>query len=157
MISDYIKNIRKKIGTDLLLAPSVTVLVFDENRRVLLVRHSNNNVWVTPGGMVEPDEPPETAAEREMLEETGFTIKIESLAGVFGGRDFRVLYQNGDEVSYVMIAYTAKITGGTLQPDGIETREIRYFHYQETKTLSCGKWLPAVLDQIFQDERLFLP
>jgi len=56
MISPYIKNIREKIGHELLLLPSVTILCFDENNRVLLAKHSNNQVWVAPGGMIEPDE-----------------------------------------------------------------------------------------------------
>jgi ADP-ribose pyrophosphatase YjhB (NUDIX family) len=151
MISPYIKSIRERIGNDLLIAPAVTVLVFDESNRVLLVRHSNNNVWVAPGGMVEPDESPETAAEREMLEETGCSIKIDKLAAVFGGPDFRILYENGDQVSYVMIAFIATITGGALRPDGDETLEVRYFHYQEIKTIPCGRWLPVVLDRVFSE------
>jgi hypothetical protein len=46
MISDYFRGLRAKVGHDLLILPSVTVLLFDDERRVLLVRHSNEGLWV---------------------------------------------------------------------------------------------------------------
>ena len=67
-MSDYMRNIRSKIGTELLEIPSVTVLNFDERDRVLLVYHADVQLWTTPGGAVEPHETPANAAVREMWE-----------------------------------------------------------------------------------------
>ena len=153
MISSYIENIRKKIGHELLLLPAVTLLCFDAADKLLLLRHSDKNLWVTPGGMIEPDESPEEAGKREMLEETGCLVELEELVGVFGGTEFRFTYQNGDEVAYIMIAYLSKITGGSLQPDGGETLEARYFGFQEIKDLPQGPWLSVLLDRVFQNKR----
>jgi 8-oxo-dGTP pyrophosphatase MutT (NUDIX family) len=148
-LSPYILDIRNKIGNQLLLLPSVTILVFDEERKVLLVKHSNEKLWVAPGGMIEPDESPETAALREMREETGTEIEIIRILGSFGGPDFRITYENGDEVVYVMTVYEAKIRSGHLRPDGFETLDIGYFSYEQTQEMNCGKWLPTVLDYVF--------
>ena len=50
---------------------------------VLLVQRRDVPVWVLPGGGIEPDETPEHAAAREILEETGFTVKVDRLVGSY--------------------------------------------------------------------------
>ena len=148
-MSPYLRRLREKIGHDLLVLPSVTVLLFDADRRVLLARHSDANVWVAPGGMVEPDETPQAAACREAREETGCEVALRRILGVYGGANFLVRYRNGDEVNYVMTVFEAVIVRGTLQPDHAEILELRYFTYAETRALSCAQWLPVVLADVY--------
>src|SRR5262249_30102470 len=97
-ISEYLRNLRSKVGPTLLLVPSVTGLVFDDDGRVLLVRHSNGGVWVAPGGAIDPGETPQDALVREVWEETGLRVMPKRMCGVFGGPEFHVQYANGDEV-----------------------------------------------------------
>lgn len=149
MLSPYLTNLRDKVGHGLLLLPSVTVLAFNLSGEVLLVRHSNYNVWVAPGGMVEVDESPAAAAHREMEEETGCRVELQGIVGVYGGPNFRVHYQNGDEVAYVMTVFEGLIVGGELQPDGQETLETRFFTYEETQQIQTGAWLLEVLSDAF--------
>ncbi|HUB84833.1 MAG TPA: NUDIX domain-containing protein [Rhizomicrobium sp.] len=52
-------------------ALGASVIAQDEQGRVLLVRHSYMPGWSLPGGGVGRNEPPETAALREMREEVG--------------------------------------------------------------------------------------
>ena len=97
-MSDYVRRVRAKMGNEFLLMPSVTALVFDEQRRVLLVRPSHrDNVWAAPGGAVDPDEAPQDAVVREVWEETGLLVEPTQLRGVFGGPEYRVWYANGDD------------------------------------------------------------
>lgn len=44
--------------------------------KVLLVHHNATGKWVFPGGHVDPDEAPDEAARREVLEETGVSIAL---------------------------------------------------------------------------------
>jgi 8-oxo-dGTP pyrophosphatase MutT (NUDIX family) len=143
--SDYVLRLREKVGHDLIVMPSVTVLLFDDDNRVLLVRHSDRGVWVAPGGMVEPDEDPYVTALREMREETGLDVDIVSILGVFGGPEFRVTYQNGDRVGYVMTVYEARLRDGEAIPDGVETSDIGFFSKQDIARLETAEWLPVVL------------
>src|ERR1044071_7114555 len=115
-MSDSPRRVRAKMGNDFLLMPSVTALVFDAQRRVLLVRPSRReNVWVAPGGAGEPDEQPQDAVGREVWEETGLLVEPTELRGVFGGAEYRVWYANGDEVGYMMAVYECRVTGGALK------------------------------------------
>jgi 8-oxo-dGTP diphosphatase len=47
----------------------------------LLIKRRDVPVWVLPGGGIEQGESPEQAVVREILEETGFTVKIDRLVG----------------------------------------------------------------------------
>lgn len=74
-ISPYIRQLRGFVGTARLLLPSVSVHVFDDQRRLLLVRQVEGNVWSTPRGVIEPDERPADAAVREAWEETALHVR----------------------------------------------------------------------------------
>ena len=150
MASDYLQRLRRKVGHDLLLLPSVTILVFDENNRVLLLRHANRDLWVAPGGMIEPDETPEHAARREMQEETGCAVDLIQIIGVYGGPEFRVRYENGDEVAYVMTVFQATIREGTPRPNGTESLQVQFFSVAEIEDLRSAAWLPIVLRDCFR-------
>jgi 8-oxo-dGTP diphosphatase len=53
----------------------VRVLIRDSLGRILVVVHRNSRAWNLPGGKIEHDEAPETAARREVKEETGVLLK----------------------------------------------------------------------------------
>jgi len=90
--------------------PSLTTdcVVFDDERRVLLVRRKSEpfkGAFALPGGFVDIGETVEAACRREVLEETGITIGALRLVGVYSDpqRDPR-----GHNVS---IAYTTLVAG----------------------------------------------
>ncbi len=59
-------------------------VISDSNGRVLLVRHRPERKgfwagkWICPGGKVEPGESLDEAAAREVMEETGLKLQIDS-------------------------------------------------------------------------------
>jgi ADP-ribose pyrophosphatase YjhB (NUDIX family) len=57
---------------------AVGAVVFDPEGRVLLVRRGTpplHGTWTLPGGRLLPGESPEAAVVREVLEETGLTVR----------------------------------------------------------------------------------
>ena len=56
----------------------VAALIRDKDGRILLVHrtYSSDEPWALPGGWLEGNEPIETALERELLEETGFRVRV---------------------------------------------------------------------------------
>ena len=51
--------------------------------RILLVRNRDDGLWSPPGGWVEVGERPSQAAEKELLEESGFAGRAVKLVGVY--------------------------------------------------------------------------
>lgn len=128
-ISEYLRRLRDRIGHDLVLLPSVAVLVWDDDGRLLLMREARTGRWQTIGGMVDPDESPWDAARREALEESGLTVRIERLRASLGGPGYRVYYPNGDVCSYVVTVFDAVVDrAAQVGPiDGDEVAELAWF------------------------------
>ncbi len=158
-MSEYIRSIRDKVGNTLLQMPSVTIINYDGTGQILLVKHADTELWVAPGGAVEPGETPADAAVREMWEETGLVVELVRILGVYGGPEFVVRYSNGDSTSYVTTVFEGRTTGGTLRPEDGETTDLAYFSEDGLATLKVQPWVNVVLPIMFRREKesLFAP
>ena len=145
-ISPYLARLREKLGHELLLTPSVTVLVRDHERRVLLVQSADSGRWQTIGGMIEIDETPHAAAHREAYEETSVTVELGPILAVLGGPQFRVTYPNGDQIAYVTTVFDARVSGGKPAPDGEETLAVEWFAPNELAGVDTDAITRAILD-----------
>jgi 8-oxo-dGTP diphosphatase len=123
-ISDYLANLRSKIGNGLILMPGVNAIVFNDAGEVLL-QHAHDGRWYTPGGAMDPHEQPADACVREVLEESGLIVEPQRLVGIF--TEAPVTYPNGDVVQYVAIAFACRVVGGTLKVGDDESLDMRFF------------------------------
>jgi 8-oxo-dGTP pyrophosphatase MutT (NUDIX family) len=57
------------------------IVLSPDQTAVLLIKRRDVPIWVLPGGGIDPGETPEEAVIREILEETGFTVKMKRLVG----------------------------------------------------------------------------
>lgn len=130
-MSDYIMDLRKVVGHRPLLQVGASVIVVDEKQRILLQLRADNDCWGYAGGSVELDEEVETAAKRELAEETGLYADKLELFGVFSGKDTHYTYPNGDEVSNVDIVYICREYHGDLKPQLSEVKALRFFALDE--------------------------
>ena len=73
-MSSYLAGLRSKVGSGLLLLPSVAIILRDADERVLMVRDRGSESWGLPAGSIEPGETPRTAALRELEEESGIRV-----------------------------------------------------------------------------------
>jgi 8-oxo-dGTP pyrophosphatase MutT (NUDIX family) len=106
----------------------VGVVVRDEKGRVLLERRSDCGWWGLPGGRIEPGESAIEAAVREVKEETGLTIRVIRLLGVYSEPSERIVtfLDNSDVVQLVDILLEATIVSGTLTCSS-ESLDLQFF------------------------------
>jgi 8-oxo-dGTP diphosphatase len=129
--STYIKELRKRVGHDLLQMPCVGAIVRSQGK-VLLQRRADNGKWALPGGAIDPGEEPAQAVIREVREETGLHVRPVAIAGVF---KMNYTYPNGDKVHAVTILFSCEILGGELRcPDG-EATDLQFYHPGELPEL----------------------
>lgn len=150
-MSPHIRRLRDALGSELLVLPAVTGIVYDERDRILLVRQSESGAWTVPGGAVEPNEEPADAVVREVWEETGFHTEPVRILGVHGGPSCVVTYGNGDRTSYVMTAFECVIRGGALRRTTDETSDAAFVGRDELERYGTTGWvrefLPALFDR----------
>ena len=152
-ISPYVRRLREALGTELLVLPSVTGILFDAEDRILLVRQADSGVWSAPGGVVEANEAPADAVVREVWEETGLETTPTRLLGVYGGPPCVVTYPNGDRTSYVMIVFECAVRSGTLRAQSDETTAAAYIAADELPALRTSPWVRHVLSGLYDRSR----
>jgi 8-oxo-dGTP pyrophosphatase MutT (NUDIX family) len=84
---------------------------------VLLARRRDLRGWELPGGNVMPGEDPERALHREVLEETGFDVRVVDLSGVYLRSGF---------LPHRACVYRCRVVGGALRPSD-ETPELGWW------------------------------
>jgi 8-oxo-dGTP pyrophosphatase MutT (NUDIX family) len=124
-IPEYVRRLRQKVGHDLLLLPGIVAVVVDDAGRVLLNRRTDNGKWSLISGILEPDEQPEVALVREVLEATGLTVEVERL--VDASTTPVVKYPNGDLGQYCTVAYRCRVLSGEPVANDDESHEVRFF------------------------------
>jgi ADP-ribose pyrophosphatase YjhB (NUDIX family) len=102
--------------------------------RVLLVRRTmepGRGKWMIPGGFVEFDEDPRQAVVREVLEETGYPVKVVRLLDVIFGQE----HVRG---ASLLILYLARFTGAepVSEMDKSEVDAVSFFHPDQLPPLA---------------------
>lgn len=87
-------------GAPLLVGCSA-VLFDPTGDKVLLTRRADNGQWVLPGGGLELGESLAEACAREVLEETGLTVRVVRLLGVYSNPDMLLTYASGGRFQLV--------------------------------------------------------
>ncbi len=149
-ISPYVAALRELVGHRQLLLPSVSVLIWDDAGRLLMVANAETDLWQTVGGSVEPLEHPSESAVREAREETGLEVELGALRGIAGGPVFQHTYPNGDEVAFVSTVYDASPIGGELlaDGDGDEVSAARYWRLDELVEADMTDFTRELLTQV---------
>ena len=99
------------------------------------------DTWTFPGGYVDRFEDPDKAACREVLEETGMTVRTTELLGIYRSQDSPVL----------LLVYLGEATPESAPPTALhECKDARYFTQEEIpwEQLSFETTLWALKDSV---------
>lgn len=124
-IPEFLAALRRQVGHQLVLVPTVVVVARDPAGRLLLVHDRDSGLWTLPGGIVEPGQTPADAAVREVWEEARVHATLTHLVGVFGGEGCETTYRNGDRIAWVATVFGARLAEGLPAADGDEALDAR--------------------------------
>jgi 8-oxo-dGTP pyrophosphatase MutT (NUDIX family) len=96
------------------VAAAANALIFNEQAQILLTRRADNGWWCIPGGHLDPNETIEAAAVREALEETGLTVTIEQVTGMYNVTYPAALMPEKKPRHIFVIAYRCRVLSGSL-------------------------------------------
>jgi 8-oxo-dGTP pyrophosphatase MutT (NUDIX family) len=123
-IPDFVRDLRRHVGTASLWLPGVTAVVRRDDE-VLLVQRSDTGAWSPVTGIVDPGEQPGVAARREVLEETDVHVSVDRLAAVEALPP--MTHVNGDQATYLDLTFACTYLRGDAHVADDESVDVRWF------------------------------
>lgn len=130
-MSNYIMDLRTLVGHRTLIQCAASVIIVNEEGKILMCQRTDNHLWGYSGGSVEIDEKVEDCAKRELFEETGLIADELEFFMINSGPEVHYVYPNGDEVSNVEIIYVCHKYHGVLKRQEEEVASIKYMNPSE--------------------------
>lgn len=96
---------------------AIGIIFNSERDKILILQRRDVNVWVLPGGGVDPSETPEEATIREVFEETGLTVAIKRKVAE---------YTPVNKLTKSTHVFECTVISGNIST-GPETRDINFF------------------------------
>jgi 8-oxo-dGTP pyrophosphatase MutT (NUDIX family) len=107
------------------VVPSVTAVVRDEQGKVLLIHKTDNDLWALPGGGHDVGESIAETVVREVEEETGISVTVEDVVGLYTDPEHVMAYDDGEVRQQFSICFHARPVAGTLRTSS-ESKEVRW-------------------------------
>ena len=128
-----------RVGKQGRLAIGCSAAVFDDQKRLLLIKRTDNGLWAVPGGYMEAGESLTEACAREVLEETGLIIQVKHLISVYTNPHRILEYQDGNRLQLIVLHFEAEPVSHKLKTSN-ESSEVRFFSQTEVQELEMGSF-----------------
>lgn len=117
------------------VVPSVVAIVRDDEGRVLMIHKTDNDRWALPGGGHDPGESIADTVVREVKEETGYDVEVETITGIYTNPRHVMAYDDGEVRQQFSIAFRAKLIGGEKRTSA-ESSEVDWLTPDEISRLN---------------------
>ena len=136
---------------------SAGAIIFNDNEKILIVKPTYKEHWHIPGGIIEEDESPLYACQRELDEELGLKIEIKSLLTI----DYKPATQQYTE-SLNFIFYGGKIGRYKIKNIVIPQKELETYKFiskdqvSDYLSISMAKRIQFALKAIKENKTYYL-
>ena len=122
-------------------------IIIDDERRVLLIRHTKGH-WGFPKGHVEMDEAEEQTAIREVKEETNIDVKIE------GEKRYSEEYLTDSGIQKEVVYFIATKIGGDIKRQESEVSEIEWMDFDDALDTITYDNTRELFERILKENKL---
>ncbi len=123
----YLGQLRKLVGSRMLISPGARAIIRDEQGCILLVRRSDNGAWGMPAGSLELNESILDCLKREVWEETGLEVLEATPIALYTEPRFAFHTSFGDQIQMFALAFRIDRWQGTVVTSTDETTHARFF------------------------------
>jgi ADP-ribose pyrophosphatase YjhB (NUDIX family) len=123
-------------------------VVFKDNK-ILLVRELADGGFTLPGGWVDVNEPPSSAVEREVWEETGYLVKAKKILAVYD----RNKHGHPAYIFHIYKLFILCDLLGGQATESIETAEADFFTEDNIPPLSIQRTTAEEIARFFEHHR----
>ncbi|MGY3717369.1 NUDIX domain-containing protein [Sutcliffiella cohnii] len=136
----YVGQIRKMIGHQKLIHPSVRAIIQDEEGKVLFIERKGQNRWGMPAGSMELDESIYETLKREVKEETGIDVVSATLMAIYTGPYKSMKNEFGDEYQMFEFVFLVDEWKGKILERSDESQSIGFFSLDNIPPCSSKFW-----------------
>jgi 8-oxo-dGTP pyrophosphatase MutT (NUDIX family) len=97
------------------LVVAVAAVIRDNDGKLLMIQRSDNGLWALPGGAQDIGETTREAAVREVHEETGISVEITGVSGIYSDPRHVIAYDDGEVRQEFSIVFHGRPIGGALR------------------------------------------
>jgi ADP-ribose pyrophosphatase YjhB (NUDIX family) len=118
---DYYHDPDAPLANSIVVA--VTAFILDETGRLLMIRRTDNDLYAIPGGAQEVGETISQTVVREVREETGITVDVTGLIGVYSDPEHLIAFSDGEVRQEFSLCFRAPPIDGQLRASS-ESKEV---------------------------------
>jgi len=145
----YIEDLRSIIGHKRIILNGCIAFIKNPKGRILMQqRKFPYGKWGLPGGLMELGESTEETVKREVFEETGLTLGKLSLFGVYSGKNYLCIAQNGDEFYVVTTVYVTNEYIGEVSVNNDESLKFEWIDIHDLPENIAGTHKEIIADYI---------
>lgn len=116
------------------LKPGAAAIIFDSERRILILKRTRGPYWSLPGGRMDVGESAPQCCIRETQEETGLKTEVVRLIGLYTNPQSLCAYPDGNVHQSYIALFECRVVSGELR-ESEEGGSFRWITPQELESL----------------------